>query len=222
MFILTAKSKELPKYTVGEELWNSISHGIGALMAVAALVLLVVNGALAGDAWKITSSCIYGATLIILYLMSTLYHALQVEKAKRVFQVIDHCSIFLLIAGTYTPITLVTLRGITGWVLFGIVWGSAMIGIILNAVNLHRFKKISMICYLAMGWVILFAFSSLIRSMPPRGVGLLLLGGVFYSVGAILYGLGKKKKYMHSIWHLFVLLGSIAHFFTIFNYVMPY
>ena len=145
--------KPLPDYTKGEELFNWISHAVGAALAIAACVLLTVFAALYGDAWCVVSCSIYGAMLIILYMMSTLYHALRPNKAKRVFQIIDHCSIFLLIAGTYTPYTLVTLRreGAWGWTLFGVVWGMAVLGIVLNAVDLHRFKKFSMVCYIGMG-----------------------------------------------------------------------
>lgn len=215
--------KPLPDYTRGEELFNAISHGVGAGLAIAACVLLTVFAALYGDVWCVVSCSIYGAMLIVLYVMSTIYHALRVEKAKRIFQVIDHCSIFLLIAGTYTPYTLVTLRreGAWGWTLFGVVWGMAALGIVLNAVDMNRFKKFSMVCYIGMGWAIVMAFGPLLKVFDTTGLWLLIGGGILYTVGAVLYGIGKKVRYMHSVWHLFVLGGSILHFFSVLFYVLP-
>lgn len=210
----------IPKYTLGEELTNAISHGVGALTAIAALVLCVVKAAGRGDVWAIVSGAVYGATLIILYLMSTLYHSLKVNKAKRVFRVIDHCSIFLLIAGTYTPFTLVSLRDTVGWPLFGVVWAAAAAGITLNAVSLKKFAIVSVICYLAMGWAVVFAFKDLQAALPPDAISLLIWGGVAYTVGAILYGVGARKKYFHSVFHFFCLIGSALHFLSIYLYVM--
>lgn len=210
----------IPKYTLGEELTNAISHGVGALTAIAALVLCVVKAASRGDVWAIVSGAVYGATLIILYLMSTLYHSLKVNKAKRVFRVIDHCSIFLLIAGTYTPFTLVSLRDTVGWPLFGVVWAAAVAGITLNAVSLKKFAIVSVVCYLAMGWAVVFAFKDLQAALPPDAISLLIWGGVAYTVGAILYGVGARKKYFHSVFHFFCLIGSALHFLSIYLYVM--
>lgn len=210
----------IPKYTLGEELTNAISHGVGALTAIAALVLCVVKAASRGDVWAIVSGAVYGATLIILYLMSTLYHSLKVNKAKRVFRVIDHCSIFLLIAGTYTPFTLVSLRDTVGWPLFGVVWAAAVAGITLNAVSLKKFAIVSVVCYLAMGWAVVFAFKDLQAALPPDAISLLIWGGVAYTVGAILYGIGARKKYFHSVFHFFCLIGSALHFLSIYLYVM--
>lgn len=210
----------LPAYTLGEELVSSISHGFGAVFGIAALVLCVVRSALLGNAWMVVSSCIYGAALIILYSMSTIYHALAKNKAKKVFRVLDHCSIFLLIAGTYTPYTLVTLNGAVGWVLFGIVWASAALGITLNAIDVHKYRVFSMICYIASGWVIVAAAYPMYKAMDIRGIYFLLAGGIAYTVGAVLYGLGKKARYVHSVWHFFVLAGSVLHFFSIFFYVL--
>ena len=215
------KNIELPKYSLGEELVSSISHGIGSLLSVAALVVGVVFAALYGDAWCVVSMAVYGAMLVILYTMSTIYHGLRPNNGKRVFRIIDHCSVFLLIAGTYTPLTLISLRGLVGWILFGVVWTAAILGIVLNAVNINKYKVFSMICYIAMGWVIIFAFKPLMDAMAPAGIWLLLGGGFFYPVGAILYGIGKKKKYVHSVWHFFVLAGSILHYFSILLYVVP-
>ena len=210
-----------PVYSLAEELMSSISHGVGTLLGVAALVVGVVMAAIYSDAWCVVSMAVYGATLVILYSMSTIYHGLKPNKGKRVFRVLDHCSIFLLIAGTYTPLTLVSLRGVLGWVLFGIVWAAAILGIVFNAVNLNRFKIFSMICYIAMGWVIVFAFKPLLDIMRTGGIVLLIAGGVAYTIGAVLYGIGKKVKYMHSVFHFFVLAGSILHYFCILLYVVP-
>jgi hemolysin III len=216
----------IPSYTLAEELMNSISHGIGALLGITALVLCVVLSVLHGNVWAVVSSVIYGSALIILYTMSTIYHALRVNMAKRVFRVFDHCSIYLLIAGTYTPYTLVALRNETiwglslGWVLFGIVWGAAVIGIILNAVDIKKFRIVSMISYIAMGWVIIAASAPLSRVIGSGGTGFLLAGGVIYTVGALFYVFGKKHRFMHSLFHVFVIAGSVLHFFSILLYVI--
>ena len=211
---------KLPDYTLGEELMNSITHGVGALLGIAALVLCVVKSAMAGDAYGVVGSAIYGATLIILYSMSCIYHALGVNRAKKVFQTFDHCSIFLLIAGTYTPITLVAMRGLIGWIIFGVVWAAAITGIVFNAIDVKKYKVMSMICYIAMGWVIILVFPEFLRLVPSKGVWLIFWGGVIYTSGAVIYGFGKKARYIHSIWHFFVLLGSIFHFFAIYLYML--
>lgn len=210
----------IPKYTLGEELMNSISHGVGALLGVAALVLCIVKSCMPLDGYKLASSIVFGLTTTLLYLMSCLYHALKVNRAKRVFRVIDHCTIFLLIAGTYTPYTLITLRGVTGWVLFGVVWGVGILGIVLNAVSLKRFAKLSLVCYLAMGWVVLFASKQLIASLDRSGLWLLLAGGIAYTLGAVLYAIGAKRRYFHSVFHFFCLIGTALHFFSIYFYVL--
>lgn len=210
----------IPKYSLSEELLNAISHGLGALFGIVGTVLCIVKAANTGDPWRIVSGSIFGVTVLLLYLMSCLYHALKVNMAKRVFRVIDHCTIFLLIAGTYTPFTLVTLRGTAGWVLFGIVWGMAVLGITLNAVNLKKFSKISVACYLVMGWAIIAAFQPLAEALAPQGVSLLIWGGIAYTVGAILYGIGAKVKYFHSVFHFFCLAGTVLHFFAIYLYVL--
>ncbi len=210
----------IPKYSLSEELLNAISHGLGALFGIVGTVLCIVKAANTGDPWRIVSGSIFGVTVLLLYLMSCLYHALKVNMAKRVFRVIDHCTIFLLIAGTYTPFTLVTLRGTVGWVLFGIIWGMAVLGITLNAVNLKKFSKISVACYLVMGWAIIAAFQPLAEALAPQGVSLLIWGGIAYTVGAILYGIGAKVKYFHSVFHFFCLAGTVLHFFAIYLYVL--
>lgn len=214
--------KVLPKYTLGEELTNSISHGIGAGLSIAALVLCVVRAAINIESVKamgVVAAAIYGSTLIILYCMSTLYHAITNKTARTVFRVFDHTSIYLLIAGTYTPITLITLRGPIGWVLFGIVWGVAVLGITLNAISIEKFRKFSIVSYILMGWAVVFGGKPVIEQLPKGGLIFLLIGGAAYTIGIIFYAL-KKVKYMHSIWHFFVLAGSITHFFAIYLYVL--
>ena len=201
-------------YSLGEEIFNSVSHGIGGLLSIAGTVVLIVFCAVYSDAWAVVSASIYGASLIILYTMSTLYHAITNNKAKKFFRIMDHDTIFFLIAGTYTPFTLVTLRGPIGWVLFGIVWGAAIIGIVLNSIDLERFRKPSVICYILMGWAIIFAIKPMINALPSVSLIFLLTGGIFYTVGIIFYAL-KKVKWFHSVWHLFTIAGSVFHFFSI-------
>ncbi|MBR6523377.1 MAG: hemolysin III family protein [Clostridia bacterium] len=210
----------LPIYTLGEELMNSITHGMGALLGIVALVLCVVKSALCGNVFGVVGSAIYGSTLIVLYTMSCLYHALGVNRAKKVFQTFDHCSIFLLIAGTYTPITLVAMCGWIGWTIFGIVWAAAVVGITFNGINVKKYRVMSMICYIAMGWVIILFFPEFMRSVPSAGVWMIFWGGVVYTIGAIVYGFGKKARYIHSAWHFFVLAGSIIHFLAIYLYIL--
>lgn len=205
---------KIKKYTLGEEIFNSVSHGVGAGLSVAGTVVLIVSAVIHTNAWGIVSSCIYGATLIILYTMSTLYHSLTNAKAKAFFRIMDHNTIFLLIAGTYTPITLYFLGGVTGWVLFAIVWGAAVIGIIINSINLEKARIPSIFCYVAMGWVIIFAIKPLIAAMPTVSLVFLIIGGVFYTLGIIFYAI-KKVKYFHSVWHLFTVAGSVFHYFSI-------
>ena len=215
-------NRVLPKqkqYSTGEEILNSISHGAGAVFAACGTALLIVLAAFFSDAWGIVSSAVYGFSLIVLYTMSTLYHAITNERAKRVMRVLDHSSIFLLIAGTYTPISLVTLRGPLGWVVFGLVWGSAVIGIVFNAVSIERFKKLSLIVYIASGWAVVIAAKPMIATMRPGGLWLLLIGGLFYT-GGIFFYVQKKRRWFHGIWHLFVLFGSIAHYLSILFYII--
>lgn len=210
----------IPKYTLGEELISSISHGVGAALGIAALCMCVAKSSAEGNVYSLVSSWIFGISMIILYSMSCIYHALKPNNAKRVMRVFDHCTIFLLIAGTYTPFTLISLRGSVGWTLFGVIWATAIFGIVLNAIDMERFKVISMICYLAMGWAIIFTFKPLYASVDADGIKLLVAGGIAYTVGAVVYGIGSKVKYMHSIWHFFVLAGTILHFLTVYFYVI--
>lgn len=216
----------IPTYTLGEELTNSISHGLGALFGLAVLILCIIRGAASNvdPVWKIVSGSIFGFTVLLLYLMSCLYHALKVNKAKRVFRVFDHCTIFLLIAGTYTPYTLVSLRPldpVLAWVVFGVIWAVAVTGITLNAVSLRKFAKVSVVCYLLMGWMIVLAYGTMAKAIAPQGISLLVWGGVVYSLGAALYAIGSKRKYFHSIFHFFCLGGTVLHFLSIYWYVMP-
>ena len=202
------------KYTLGEELFNAITHGIGALLSVAGCVVLLVRCHQLGDSVAAVSSAIYGATLIILYTVSTLYHAIANEKAKAVFRVFDHVTIYLLIAGTYTPYTLACLGGALGWTLFGIVWTAAIVGIVFSSISLRRFQKLSLICYIAMGWVILIAIKPLWQVIGTLPMVFLVIGGVLYTGGVLFYQM-KESRYMHSIWHLFVIAGSIFQYFSI-------
>lgn len=214
----------LPVYTKGEEIFNMVSHIVGGAMGVAAIVLCSVFAAIRGNAYGVVSGVIFGVTMLILYTMSSIYHGLNPKtKAKRIFQIIDHCSIYILIAGTYTPIALCTLREqsvFEGWLIFGIIWGLAIIGITLNSIDLKKFKLFSMICYLVMGWCIITRISIVINALGMGAFMLLLSGGVAYTVGAVFYVVGKKRKWMHSIFHIFCVIGSVLHFLFILLYVI--
>ena len=202
----------------GERL-NSITHLVGAALALAGLVVLVVFAAMKGDPWKIVSFSIYGTTLFLLYTLSTLYHSLR-GRAKQIFQKLDHVAIYLLIAGSYTPLTLVTLRGVWGWTLFGIIWGLAIVGIVVDSLHRKGSRSIQMVIYLLMGWLILAAMYPLTRALANGGLGLLVLGGVFYTSGIIFYAIDERMKHAHGIWHLFVLAGSISHYLAMLLYVL--
>lgn len=210
----------LPSYSTGEELINSVSHGIGAGLGIAGLILVLMKSIPSHDPWKIWASALFGISLILLYLMSSLYHALPASVVKRIFRVFDHCTIFILIAGTYTPFTLVSLRDTVGWPVMIVIWVAAIVGIALNAIDVEKFAKASMVCYLAMGWCIIFTFRPLVEAIPFSGVLLLIFGGVAYTIGAALYAIGSKHRYIHSVWHFFVLTGSILHFLSIYYYVL--
>jgi len=214
----------LPVYTKGEEIFNMVSHIVGATMGIAAIVLCVVFSAMHNNPYGIASGIVFGVTLLLLYTMSSIYHGLNPKlKAKKVFQVIDHCSIFLLIAGTYTPFTLCTLREYNpalGWSIFGVIWGMAILGVVFNAIDLKSYKSFSMICYLTMGWLIIFKINIVWEALGNIGFLLLLFGGIVYTIGAVLYGLGKKHKWMHSIFHLCCFFGSLLHFLCILLFVI--
>ena len=218
------KDRILPIYTKGEEIFNMTSHIAGGGVGVVALVLCVVFAALRGNIYGVVSGAIYGATMIILYTMSSIYHGLRPHlTAKKVFQVIDHCSIFLLIAGTYTPISLCSLREyspLLGWSIYGIIWALAALGIVLNSIDLKKYNIFSMICYLGMGWCIIVAAKPAWQAVGTFGMNMILAGGILYTIGAIFYGFGSKKKYIHSVFHIFVVLASIVHFLAILIFVM--
>lgn len=213
----------LPNYTVGEEQLNMITHIIGGGLGVIALVLCVILSALKQNAWGVVGSAIYGATLILLYTTSSIYHGLPKGLGKKVFQVLDHCTIYLLIAGTYTPILFCSIRPVSApwaWVIFGIVWGCAAFATIFTAIDLKKYSKFSMCCYIGMGWCILLAAKTAIEAIPLPGLLWLLFGGIAYTVGAVLYGIGKKHRYVHSIFHIFVLAGTVMQFICIFFYII--
>lgn len=201
------------------EWFNSISHLIGAALALVGLMLLVVLAARQGDPWKIVSFSIYGTTLLLLYTFSALYHSSH-GKAKKVFRKFDHLSIYLLIAGTYTPFSLITLRGGLGWLIFGAIWCLAILGIVLDSLPQKGQRVLPLIIYIFMGWFILIALKPLLRALPLMGFAWLLLGGVFYTIGVVFYGLDERVRHFHGIWHLFVLAGSLSHYFTVLFYVV--
>lgn len=208
------------RYTLREEIANSITHGLGVLFSIAGLAILVTLAAMYGDAWHVVSCSIYGATLLVLYTSSTLYHGIPHPKAKRILRIFDHSAIFLLIAGTYTPFTLVNLRGPWGWSLFGTIWGLALAGVVLQLTPWRRLRALSVSLYLGMGWAIVIAIRPLIEAVPPRGLLLLVLGGLAYTLGVLFY-LWRSLPHHHAIWHLFVLSGSVLHFFAVLLYVIP-
>jgi hemolysin III len=203
-----------------EETVNALTHGLGALLGLGGLGVLVVMAGRHGDVWHIVSCSIYGATLVLLFSSSTLYHSFRSERVKHAFRIVDHASIYLLIAGTYTPFLLVNLRGRWGWSLFGVIWGLALAGIVFQIFFVHRFRLAQTLIYLVMGWLVVIAFKPLLARVPRPGLLWLLLGGLCYTVGAVFY-LWKKLPYHHGIWHLFVLAGSICHYFAILLYVVP-
>ena len=207
-------------YSLGEEIANSITHGIGIVLAIAALGILTAFAGIYGNVWHIVSVSIYGTTLILLYTASTLYHSIQHPRVKRILQVLDHSAIYLLIAGTYTPFTLVSLRGSWGWWLFGVVWGFAVLGIVFQSSLMKRWRAVSLVLYIGMGWTIVVAIKPLIVSVAAGGIVFLILGGLAYTTGILFY-VWKKLKFHHAIWHLFVLTGSILHFFAVLFYVVP-
>ena len=201
----------------GERL-NTITHLIGAALALAGMVVLVVHASLRGDPWKIVSFSIYGATLLMLYAFSTIYHGVS-GRTKAIFQKFDHAAIYLLIAGTYTPFTLVTLRGAWGWSLFGIIWGLAIVGIAQDILLKEKRRILSVVIYLLMGWLVIVAIRPLARALPNAGMAWMVAGGLFYTVGVVFYALGNRVSYAHGIFHFFVLAGSLSHYLTIFLYV---
>ncbi len=207
-------------FTFGEEIANSLTHGLGAALSVAGLVVLVVLAAVHGDVWRVVSFSIYGGTLVSLYLVSTLYHGIKHPRAKGVLQIIDHAAIYLLIAGTYTPFLLVSLRGTWGWTLLGIIWGLALLGMGFQSIFVRRQGKLSIMTYILMGWLCVVALREMLVSIPPGGLIWLAVGGVLYTVGVLFY-VWHRLPYNHAIWHLFVLAGSTSHFLAVLFYVLP-
>ncbi len=216
--------RKLPSYTKGEEIMNMVTHIVGGAAGIVALVLGLVRAVWFGDGFSLAGAIVYGVSMILLYTFSSIYHGLGAQLlAKKVMQVIDHCSIFILIAGTYTPILLSAVRLYSPplcWGLFGIVWTAAVIGIVLNSIDIHRYKKFSAACYLLMGWCIVFAYPALGFLVSRGGTALLVAGGMSYTIGAAFYYFFKKVRYMHSVFHLFVLAGSITHMLYIILYIL--
>lgn len=205
---------------VVEELANGITHGIGLALSVVGLIALVALAIARGDAWHIAGCTTFGVTLVLLYAASTMYHTLHAPRLKRILKVFDHTAIFLLIAGTYTPFTLVNLRGFWGWVLFALVWSLGIFGIVWKMFNAERFPIVSTLLYIAMGWIVLIAVKPLLAAVPLSGIAWLLAGGLFYMVGVLFYAV-KRVPYNHAIWHVFVMGGSICHYFAVMFYVLP-
>jgi hemolysin III len=204
---------------LGDILANAISHGIGLFLAIAGAAYLI-HASTRGDAWVVASCSVFSATLVLVYLFSTLYHSLVVTRARHVFQILDHSAIYLLIAGTYTPFTLVSLRGGVGWMLFGFVWALAAAGVVFKSLLIERFAVASAVVYLLQGWVIVLAIRPLYHAIGGHGLAWLVAGGVLYSLGIVFFAL-DRLRYFHMVWHLFVLAGSVAHYFAVLFYVVP-
>lgn len=217
------KDRILPDYTRGEELTNMITHIAGALLGVGALILCILRAAERGNIWGVVGSAVYGASMIALYAVSSTYHGMKPGMGKKVMQVIDHCTIYFLIAGTYTPIVLSALRPIypaIGWGLFGFVWALAIVAVVLTAIDLKKYNVFSMVCYIGIGWAVLPFLKQTLQVLTKPGFLLLLFGGIAYSIGAVLYGIGGKKRWMHSVFHVFVVLGSSLQFFSVWLYAL--
>ena len=210
----------LPRYTLGEEIANSIIHGVGAVLGIAGLGVLTAFASLHGDAWHIVGCSIFGAALILLYTTSTLYHSIPLPRVKQVLRTLDHSAIFILIAGTYTPFCLVTLRGVWGWTLFGIVWGLALIGMLQEIRPRSEARILSLVIYAVMGWVIIIAIGPLLDHLETTGLVLLATGGLLYTGGIVFYAFDDRFRHWHGIWHLFVIGGSLLHYLTIALYVI--
>lgn len=209
-----------PPYSVGEEIANSVTSGIGTALSIAGLVVMIVYAASYGDVWHITSVSIFGAALILSHLSSTLYHSISPPRAKNVLKLFDHLAIYILIAGTYTPFVLVNMRGNWGWTLFTIIWGLAVLGVIIKLTRLNNIRGLSTGFYVAMGWCVILAINPMLETVAAGGIKLLLAGGICYTVGVVFYA-WKSMPYSHAIWHCFVIAGSICHFFAVLFYVIP-
>ena len=217
------KNRILPDYTKAEEIFNMVTHIVGGGIGVIVLVSCLLKAIFFGNVWGIVTSAIYGTSMIVLYCVSSVYHGLKHEMAKKVMQVIDHCTIYLLIAGTYTPILLCSIRTVSpfwGWGLFAFVWGLAALAATLTAIDLKKYSAFSMVCYILMGWCIVAATKVALATIDKQGLALLLAGGIAYTVGAVLYGMGKKVRFMHSVFHIFVVLGSLLQYLSIILYVL--
>lgn len=215
--------RQLPDYTRGEEIMNMVTHIVGGVQGIVALTLCVIQAALNGNVYGVVSSAIYGATMIVTFTISSVYHGLKPNMGKKVMQVIDHCTIYFLIAGTYTAVVLSAIRPVypvLGWSLFGFEWGAAILATVLTAIDLKKYNVFSMICYIGMGWAILPFAGIALEVMGFGGFLLLLLGGISYTVGSVLYGLGRKKKWMHSVFHVFVNLGALLQFLAVLFYAI--
>jgi hemolysin III len=210
----------VPRYSIGEEVANSVTHGIGLILAIAGMAVLIGFASRLGNVWHLVSCTVFATTLILQYAFSTLYHSIQIPRAKSIMRVLDHSAIFLLIAGTYTPFMLVNLRDTWGWTLFGIIWTLALLGVLFQVSLLRRWQGISLSLYIGMGWVVVIAIKPMLDAVAPGGLILLLLGGLAYTSGVGFY-LWKSLRYHHAIWHGFVLAGSILHFFAVLFYVIP-
>ncbi len=217
------KDRTLPDYTKGEEIFNSVSHIVGGGLGLVFLVLSVVVSSLEGNAWSIVGSSVYGVTMTALYSISSIYHGLRPGTGKKVLQILDHCTIYFFISGTYTPLLLCSVRSVSpvcAWILFGVVWGLTALATVFTAIDLKKYAFFSMACYIGMGWCIVLATRVTVEAIGMQGFMWLIAGGIAYTVGAVLYGLGRKRRYMHSLFHIFVLLGSILQFVCIFRYVI--
>lgn len=215
--LIKREKLSLPKYSLGEEIFSSVVHGVAALFSIAAYVLLLVF--CQKEAATLFSVHFYGISMIVLYTVSTIYHALGINKAKKVFRVLDHCTIFVLISGTYAPISLVSVSGVIGYTMFFVVAAAAILGITLNAVNLKKYAKVSILCYIAMGWAAMLVMKTVYIGLGAYGFTFLIAGGILYTVGAIIYLFGKKIPYMHSVWHFFTFGASVCHFFCVLSAV---
>lgn len=217
------KDRLLPNYTKGEEIFNMVTHIVGGGLGVIYLVIAVLIGAFKGNPWAIVSGAIYGFSTVTLFTMSSVYHGLRASTGKKVLQVIDHCTIYFMIAGTYTPVTIGCMREkypVIAWIVFGVVWSLAALGITLTAIDIKKYEKFAMVCYLAMGWCIIIPIKQTVECIGVGGIIWMLIGGILYTIGAVLYRIGVRKKYIHSVFHIFVDLASVAQFVGIILYVL--
>lgn len=217
------RDRVLPFYTKGEEIFNMVTHIVGGAIGVAALTLCVVLSALRGSVAGVITGAVFGTSMVVLYTMSSIYHGLPVNTAKKVFQIMDHCTIYFLIAGTYTPILICGMAPRypwEAWITFGVIWGLTVLATVLTAIDIAKYKVFSMICYIGIGWAILPTVNKAIETLTPVGFSLVLGGGIFYTAGAVFFKIGKKKKYFHSIFHILTLLGSICHILAILFFVL--